>query len=245
MRELWLRIVSLGLVIGFAGCGGTVASTGDTTASAADTETASDTTAADAGADAAATHTFTCNQVMGVSVTGEWFSGGFEARVGDPHWQAVTLSHAYVDLWADPTNTVWATPLTSPCAEQSDSPDRVLFVGCNWDYTTAAEWTAAFNAVIANLQAKYPKLKHIELLTMLRAPGNQSCPDAVNAETVVQPFIDAAIAKVVADHPGFVSAAPHFEAPNCDVFILGGPHFTADGQAAVAQVYGDYYANHQ
>ena len=78
---------------------------------------------------------------------------------------------------------------------------------------------------------------------MLRAPGNQPCPDATNQETIVQPFIDAAIAKVVAAYPGLVTAAPKFEAPNCDVFILGGPHFTPDGQAAIAKVYGTYYAN--
>ena len=194
-------------------------------------------------ADALSSHSFTCNQVIGLSVTGEWYAAGFETFVDDSRWQAVTLTHAYVDLWTDPTNTVWATAPVSPCAANAADPDRVLFTGCNWDYTTAAQWTTAFAAVVENIKAKYPKLKRIELLTMLRAPGNQSCPTAVNAETVVQPFIDEAVATTVAAYPGLVVAAPQFEAPNCDVFILGGPHFTADGQAAIAKLYGDYYAN--
>ena len=179
---------------------------------------------------------YLCTQVMGVSVTGDWFSGGFETAVDDGRWQAVTLAHAYVDLWADATNTVWDTPVVSPCTQHADNPDRVLFTGVNWTYTTTAEWTTALKTVVANLKAKYSNLKHIELLTMLRSPGNKPCPDSVNQETVVQPVVDEAIAQVVAAYPGFVTAAPKFEAPNCDVFLLGGPHFMPDGQAAVATV---------
>ncbi len=199
--------------------------------------------AAASGADAVSSQSFVCNQVMGLSVTGEWYAAGFETAVTDGRWQAITLTHAYVDLWADPTNTVWTTPVVSPCTQNSNNPDRILFTGCNWDYTTVDQWTAALTAVVENLKVKYPNVKRIDLLTMLRAPGNQPCPDATNQETIVQPFIDAAIAKVVAAYPGLVTAAPKFEAPNCDVFILGGPHFTPDGQAAIAKVYGTYYAN--
>ena len=235
MTMQWPLTMGLALLLG--ACAG--ASQLATDAAAGDGDVAS---AAD-GKDAAAGQQFVCNQVMGVSVTGEWYAGGFEAAVDDGRWQAMTLSHAYVELWSDPTNTVWATPLASPCTSDSGDPDRVLFVGCNWTYTTTAEWQSAFTAVVANLKAKYPNLKRIELLTMLRAPGNQLCAEAVNNETIVQPFIDEAIANVVAANPGLVTAAPKFQAPNCDVFVLGGPHLTPDGQAAVAKVYSDYYAN--
>ncbi len=219
------KMAWLGWTLALAGCTGATASTAD----------------GGGDGDTAAATAYTCSQVMGVSVTGEWFSGGFEAHVDDGRWQAMTLSHAYVDLWADPTNTVWATPLASPCTTDSGDPDRVLFVGCNWTFTTQAEWTAAFTAVVQNLQVKYPKLRRIELLTMLRAPGNVNCATAVNDETVVQPYIDAAVEEVVAKYPGLVTAAPKFQAPSCDVFLLGGPHLTPDGQAAVANVYSTYY----
>ena len=191
--------------------------------------------------DVAGSADYLCNQVMGVSVTGDWFSAGFEQAVQDGRWQAVTLSHAYVDLWMDPTNTVWDTPTVSPCAQHADNPDRVLFTGVNWNYATSAEWTAALKQVVENLKARYSNLKHVELLTMLRSPGNKPCPDSVNAETVVQPYVDEAVAKVVAAYPGFVSAAPKFEAPNCEVFLLGGPHFMPDGAPEVAKVYGAHY----
>jgi hypothetical protein len=184
---------------------------------------------------------FVCNQVMGVSVTGDWFTAGFETAVEDGRWQVVSKTHAYIDLWSDPANAVWSTPVVSPCTQDSDDPDRVLFTGCNWEYTTVEEWTAAFEAVLVALKGKYPGLKRVDLLTMLRAPGNQVCI-ADLTEVVVQPFIDEAIANVVAAHPGFVTAAPKFYAPNCDVFSFGGPHFAEGGAEEVAQVFGAYYS---
>lgn len=187
---------------------------------------------------------YACNQLMGVSVLGEWFSAGFEAFVDDARWQAISKLHAYVDLWADPAATVWDTELTSPCADGSTDPERVLFLACDWTYTTAAEWNAALTAVVENLKARYPALEHVEILTMLRAPGNQPCGAAGSPETVVQPVVDEAVATVVAAYAGFVSAAPPFEAPDCDVFLLGGPHLLPDGKAAIAKLYGEYYATH-
>ncbi len=186
---------------------------------------------------------YTCTQVMGVSVVGEWYGAGFEDAVDDGRWQAITKLHAYIDLWSDPADPVWSTEVTSPCVAGSGNPDRVLFLGCNWTYTTAAEWTSAFSAVVEDLMTRYPNLKRIELLTMLRAPGNQLCGPASSDETIVQPFIDEAVAAVVAAYPELVTAAPRFEAPSCDVFLLGGPHFTPAGKAEVAKVYGDHYAD--
>jgi hypothetical protein len=87
--------------------------------------------------------------------------------------------------------------------------------------------------------SKFPGIKRIDLMTLLRAPNNVSCG---NNESVVQPFIDQAIAAEVAKHPELVHAAPKFFAPSCSVFTNGGPHFTAAGVKTVAGVYGAYYA---
>ena len=186
---------------------------------------------------------FACNQVMGVSVTGDWFNAGFEDAVDGSRWDVVFQAHAYIDLWANPSDPVWAIAPVSPCAQGAGDPDRVLFTGCNWTYTTAAEWVTAFTAVVENLKAKYPGLKRVDLLTMLRAPGNVLCDDTSSAETIVQPYIDESIATVAAAYPGLVFAAPKFYAPSCSVFSYGGPHYTAEGAKKVAKVYGDYYAN--
>lgn len=181
---------------------------------------------------------FTCTQVMGVSVTGDWFKAGFEVAEHDGRWQALTRKHAFIELWGDPHDPIWSEPLASPCLKNSANPDRVIFTGVNWQFTTVDQWTAAFTTAVRTIKTKYPAIKRIELLTMLRGPGNHSCG---NDMTVVAPTIDLAVAKVVAAFPKLVVAAPRFEAPGCDVFTKGGPHFTEEGMAKVAKVYATHY----
>lgn len=177
---------------------------------------------------------FTCTQVMGVSVTGDWFNAGFENAVDSARWQVKWRKHAFIEFWADPANEIWSVPVQSPCARNADNPDRIIFTGVNWQQTAAPWWEHQFEQVIANLKAKYPGVRRIDLLTMLRAPGNQSCG---NVMSVVQPFVDEAIAGVVSKHPGQVFAAPKVFAGSCEVFTKGGPHFTEAGMAQVAASY--------
>jgi len=187
---------------------------------------------------------FTCNAVLGVSVTGDWFGAGFETGLNGDKWQVKWRSLGFVEQWADPTNDIWSRPWGSPCTNGSNDPDRVIFTGVNWTFKTEAEWQTQLDAVVVTLQAKYPSLKEIDLMTMLRAPGNVDCPGATTPEQVVAPYIDQAIAAVVAKHPKLVRAAPAFYAPSCDVFLPNSPHFATGEAAAVAKVIRDYYASH-
>jgi hypothetical protein len=183
---------------------------------------------------------FTCTELIGVSVTGDWFGAGFEKLVDDARWQARSKHHAFIELWGDPKNPLWSDPIASPCAKNSSAPDRVVFTGVNWQYKTVDEWTAALTRAVDTIKARYPAVKRIELLTMLRGPGNKSCGN--DQMTVVAPVVDEAVAKVVAAHPKLVTAGPKLEAPSCAVFTKGGPHYTPEGMQAVAKVYGAYYA---
>jgi len=83
---------------------------------------------------------------------------------------------------------VGEVPRTSPCAMNADDPDRVIFTPVNWDYTSAAQWVPQLEAALATIQMKFPHLKEIDLMTMLRSPGNKSCG---SSESVVQPFLVA------------------------------------------------------
>jgi hypothetical protein len=185
---------------------------------------------------------YQCNLVMGVSVTYDWFTSGFEAGVDNNRWEAMAPSQAlvsFIQMWNDPSNQLWSMAKVSPCTQHPDAPDRVIFTGVNWDYKTAAEWVTQLEKMVSTLQAKFPAVKEIDLMTMLRAPNNVSCG---STETVVQPFIDEASATVAGKHPGLVEIAPKFYAPNCNVFTGGGPHFTDQGKQTIAKVYSDYYA---
>jgi hypothetical protein len=183
---------------------------------------------------AAAGSGYRCTQVIGVSVTGDWWNAGFEKGINGDRWQVLWRKQAFVDLWADPANELWQVPLQSPCAEGSADPDRVIFTAVNWKFTGEQEWHAALDRAVTTLKGKYPSLRRIELLTMLRSPGNASCGDP---KTVVQPYVDAAVAKVAAASGGLAVVAPKVYAPSCDAFIKGGPHFTEAGMAVVADVY--------
>ena len=109
----------------------------------------------------------------------------------------------------------------------------------NWEYETAGPWVIQLTAVIDVIRKKYPRAREIDLLTMIRAPRNKSCGSPMS---VVQPFVDEAIATVSRQFPGLVRPGPKFEVPACDVFRNGGPHFTSAGGATVARLVSEHYA---
>src|SRR5882672_9368442 len=147
----------------------------------------------------AASDDFVCTEILGVSVTGDWFGAGFEKGIDEGRWQVRWRSKAFVELWADPASDLWALPPQSACTKRADDPDRVIFTAVNWEWKTREEWES-----------------RIELMTMLRAPGNQTCGSVM---TVVQPYVDEAIAAVVARHPGLVTAAPKVFLKTCEPFL--------------------------
>ena len=175
---------------------------------------------------------FLCTEVIGLTVTAEWYGAGFEQLVEDARFQARTRPHTFVDQWADAQHEAWSEPIASPCVEQSTKPDRVLLFAANWQLPDEAAWTTTLEAFVATAKRRYPQLRELELFTVLRGPQNQSCGDP---KSVVDPMIDAAIASVAHAHPELVHAGPKLEAANCSVFEKGGPHFTEAGRKLVAQ----------
>jgi ketosteroid isomerase-like protein len=188
---------------------------------------------------AQASDDFVCTEVLGVSVTGDWFGAGFESGIDGSRWQARSRSHAFVELWADPASDLWALPPQSACTKRSDDPDRVIFTAVNWEWKTREEWESRLEGAVATIRAKRPGARRIELMTMLRGPGNQTCGSEM---TVVQPYVDEAIAAVVARHPRLVFAAPKVFLKTCAPFLNGGPHYTDAGMAVVADAYREQLA---
>ena len=205
-----------------------------------------------APSDTTAPRMFTCTIVIGPSFTYDWYTAGFETEPGidNTRWEALAPSAAgasFIQDWADAANTaLWNLAKVSPCAQRAVNPDRIIFVGVNWTYTTSADWLTQFEAVIKTIQTKFPDSKEIDLATLIRGPGNQSCggPDETS-QVVIPSFVDDAIQLAVANHVGVVKAAPKLEAPSCDVFVGPGPHLTAAGAKVVAKVYSDYYVANQ
>jgi hypothetical protein len=122
----------------------------------------------------------------------------------------------------------------------------VVLTVLSWTITAESEWQSLTEMAVANLRAKYPALKRVDLMTVIRGPGNMACGTPAAGETIVMPpELDAALAAVAAENPGFVFVTPKFEAPNCAAFSGGGPHLTTAGDMTMAATISAYFAGVQ
>ncbi len=209
---------------------------------------------------------FACTVYLGLLTTNEWYSQGFEmGGVDGTKWELKYHHFGYVNTWADPNSAFWGTtgdsfaldqgsPLQSPCATNPAAPDRLVFAALDWEMATEGAWVTALEAALVTFKAKYPSLRQIDLMTMIRCPGNKQCnpnanygpganPVAGRQDCRVPDFEDSAIAKVAANHPGFVSVGPKTEADVCRNPV-DGAHLSADTNKKAAKDIATYYAAH-
>ena len=200
--------------------------------------------ATDAGADAPSAKSFTCNTVLGIDSTSEWYTGGFENEVVDSKWQLIYNHPGYVEDWESASDAVYSKAPTSPCSANSDNPDRVIlnvFTDPSGSLTTSAALVTGLSKAVDTIKSKYSRLKRLDLLTMSRGPNNQQCFNSSN--TVVAAYVDDAISKVVTAYPGLVTASPKFYVTDCSDFDSSNPpHLSTAGKTNMAKVYGDYYS---
>ena len=199
------------------------------------------------GTGGAAPTGFVCNQVTAMTLTREWYEAGFETFVDPTRWQLKAREHGYITEWSNPNSDFWNEMIESPCAQGSASPDHVVLTVLSWAppcCSTVAEWQTQITAAIDTLRAKYPTLRRIDLMTVIRGPGNQLCPlpPAAGETIVIPPMLDDALAAAASAFSGLVYVAPKFEAPNCAAFSGGGPHLTSAGNTAVAATIGAAFA---
>ena len=162
--------------------------------------------------------------------------------VDNAKWQMVRVHSGFVDLWAQPNGAFWNTNPTSPCAMNSKTPDRIIFIGLKFEWTDKKMWLDALTAVVKNLKDKYPGVKRIELGSFVRGPGNKPCSSRPAYRSTIHASQDDAIAEVVATDPVLLRASPKFEVTACSDFSGNPPHFSGAGTKNVAKIVGDYYS---
>lgn len=198
-------------------------------------------------AGAGGSQTFACSQVMGLMLTDQWYTAGFEKAPGidDARWQLKWMEHAYIDEWANANSAFWGIAPMSPCAQSSNSPDRVVLVALSWTLVTLADWETNVQKDVDNIKAKYPNVKQIVLMTIIRGPGNKSCGNTtvVAENTLIPPYVDQALANVASRAQDLVKVAPKYEAAACSDFMGTGPHLTAAGDMAIARMVAATFAN--
>lgn len=204
------------------------------------------------GVSAPVTPAFVCNQVTAMTLTREWYEAGFEQSPGivDDRWQLKARQSGYITEWSNPDSDFWNHPVQSPCANGSTSPDRVVLTVLSWRpacCTTQAQWEAQVTTAVTTLKAKYPGLKRIDLMTVVRSPGNKTCPlpPVANEYVAMPPEFDGGLAAVAAKFPGLVFFGPKIEASSCEAFQGGGPHLTKAGNAEVARRIAEYFVKLQ
>jgi hypothetical protein len=175
---------------------------------------------------------YTCSWVMGITTTGEWYiGGGFEKVVDDARWQVTHVEMGHLEKWADPANPIWNSPIESPCTMNSKTPDRVVFSAVKYEWTLVSEFLPAYLAFIKNIQTKYPSVKHLDLMTYERAPGDMECAGANRPYySWIRPAQDQVTAMIGAMFPDFVTILPKWEVQSCKDFGLC-PHLSGAANA--------------
>jgi hypothetical protein len=225
-----------GIASGGAGTGNdaSILGSGDANTSAPD--------ASNADTSATQPHDFVCSELIGLWVASQWW-GSFEKGVDNARWQFMFQHHGYLELFADPESPFWKNSITSTCAAQSTTPDRVVFLPFSLTLMTMEDWHAQLTRLVDTMKQKFVGVRRIELLSTLRSPGNMLCPNDKDPGTIVPAYVDQAIAAVAAESGGLVTAGPKVELPDCS-WWAGGTDLTGAGNTGVGQLMAVYYQAH-
>ena len=198
---------------------------------------------------------FSCTLVLGLFTTSQWFNGTdpggadktfLQDGVDATKWEGKMQKYSYAEKWADPKSDLWNLPTQNACAMNATTPDRALFVGFNPSTKDQAGWEKLLNAVVVNIQAKYPSVKAIDILTMGRAPNNMLCPNNNDVDTVIAPYEDAAFEAVAAASNGLVKVGPKYYVPDCEnsYIFANDTDYTTSASNYLAMQMATYYLAH-
>jgi hypothetical protein len=211
---------------------------------------------------------FTCSLVLGLFTTSQWFNGAqpggasktfLQNGVDATKWEGKMQKYSYIEKWSDTANPIWNIPTQNPCAANAAAPDRVAFVGfspgipADQDYdkyhTQAmdqAGWETQLNLVIANIRAKYPSAKEIDILTMGRAPNNMLCANNSDTDTIIAAYEDAAYQAVADASNGLVKVGPKYFVPDCatSYIFANDSDYTTTAANSLAMQVATYYVAH-
>ena len=190
-----------------------------------------------------------CTQVIGFSQVGQqnggWYvtGGAFEARAGDDAWQLLWQNGASVDRWKSPDYAGWDQALISPCASNSDSPDRVVLSVSGPHGDDVSAWQADIEAAVATIRQKLPSVKLIVLQAVVGAPRNSPCyrDRSVRAAWQHYPIREAIRNVVTSDSEIREGFAPLVG--SCDGYRDSLGHLTADEAVVVGDKTAGYYTN--
>jgi hypothetical protein len=195
------------------------------------------------GSDAGVTsRAFVCTELVGLWVASQWWDT-FEKGVNGDQWEFMFQHHGYLEMFADPTSPYWNNAVSSKCTMDAATPDRIVFLPFSLSLNTMDEWVTNLTMVVQTIKGKFPSVERIELMTTLRSPGNMPCANDTDPNTVVAPYVDAAIQMVADASGGLVTVGPKIELTSCS-WWAGGTDLTGAGNTGAGQLLAAYYQTH-
>jgi hypothetical protein len=189
-----------------------------------------------------ADETFICSLVIGHSQTNQWFAlgGTFEVAVGDANWQLLWQNGATVNLWSRDRFGGWERPVQSPCEQQSEAPDRIIFQVGGVPGSDAAEIAGLLRRAITNIQERYPSAREIVLFPTITGPGGQACYIDGELVTASQSHITIAPAIEQVLGPGIRGGFTP-EVRSCDDYADSTGHLTREAAAAAGTLIATFF----
>lgn len=217
---------------------------------------------------------YSCTQVIGYSQVGQtgskdqpvpgfgwYFAGGiFESIVDDNRWQLLWMGGAGVNKWMDPEYKGWNQDIISPCNNNSDAPDRVLFSISGPYGKDVKGWANAIEKAVDAIQQKLPSVEKIILQPVVGGPDGETCSCTRNCNFENSPlqktikkvrasrqhkYIAEAIEQVVANVNNGIVVKGYFpQVESCSYYIDGLGHLTKQGAEYVGKTLGNYYNSH-
>jgi hypothetical protein len=197
---------------------------------------------AGAGGGGATKTDFVCSELIGLWVASQWWST-FEKGVDGTKWEFMFQHHGYLEMFADPASPYWNNAVSSQCAMNAKTPDRIVFLPFSLSLNTMDEWVTNLTKVVETMKGKFPGVQRIELMTTLRSPGNMPCANDNDPNTVVPAYVDAAIQQVADASGGLVTVGPKIELGSCS-WWAGGTDLTGAGNTGAGQLLAAYYQTH-
>lgn len=192
---------------------------------------------------------YTCTQVIGFSQTRQWYldGGAFEELVDDAGWQFLDHSGTATVELANPRFDGWDA-IHSPCAANSDSPDRIILSISDKDYIgTPRIWVdEIIEPVVETLKDRYPYAEVILLQPVIGGPDHALCQgsrEPIKA-SFNHPYIDRAI-EHVARLDAMVEVGMSPELTRCSGYVDNTGHLTESAMVSMGQIIGEYYAERE
>ena len=203
---------------------------------------------------------YNCTLVLGYSQVANWYiSGSFESYVNNATWQLKWMNGAGVEVWGRASLNINSVTTSSPCTNNSTTPDRVVYSVSGGQGNNVSEWVEGIKNVTANINADLPSVRLILLQpvvggvgsdtnTFLHAWGVQACPNPPNDYTNgvrasrQYPFILQAI-NIVAGESSIddVIVGAVTEVRDCADYADSTGHLATQARPYFGQWFGNYY----